>query len=78
MPRIFEWKGWRFEFYSLDGAEPPHIHIRKDRKETKVWLESLVIARNKRCTSKELNELVDVVRSHRQEFLERWNEHFGN
>lgn len=78
MPRVFEWKGWRFEFYSLDGAEPPHIHIRKDNKETKVWLENLAIARNKRCTDKELNELLDVVKSHRQEFMERWNEHFGN
>lgn len=78
MPRVFEWKGWRFEFYSLDGAEPPHIHIRKDKKETKVWLENLAIARNKRCTDKELNELLAVVKSHRQEFMERWNEHFGN
>ncbi|MBN9304677.1 MAG: hypothetical protein BGO82_11785 [Devosia sp. 67-54] len=78
MPTVFEWKGWRFVFYSLDSAEPPHIHIRKDRKETKVWLESMAIARNKRCTDKELNELLDVVRLHQQEFLERWNEHFGN
>ncbi|WP_202615464.1 DUF4160 domain-containing protein [Rhizobium deserti] len=38
MPRVFEWKGWRFEFYSLDRHEPPHVHIRKDRKETKIWL----------------------------------------
>lgn len=78
MPTLFEWKGWRFVFYSLDSAEPPHVHIRKDRKEAKVWLENPAVARNKRCTDKELNELLDVVKSHRQEFLERWNEHFGN
>ncbi|MDP3315824.1 MAG: DUF4160 domain-containing protein [Devosia sp.] len=78
MPTLFEWKGWRFVFYSLDSAEPPHVHIRKDRKEAKVWLENTAVARNKRCTDKELNELLDVVKSHRQEFLERWNEHFGN
>jgi hypothetical protein len=47
-------------------------------KKPEVWLERVAIARNKRCTDKELNELLDVVRSHRQEFLERWNEHFGN
>ncbi|WJH41731.1 DUF4160 domain-containing protein [Aliirhizobium terrae] len=78
MPKVFEWKGWRFEFYSLDRSEPPHIHARKDRKETKIWLEQLAIARNKRCTEKELNELLDVVKAHRQEFLEKWHEHFGN
>jgi hypothetical protein len=78
MPTVFEWKGWRFVFYSLDSIEPPHIHIRKDKKEIKVWLENIAIARNKRCTDKEVNELLNVIRLHQQEFLERWNEHFGN
>jgi hypothetical protein len=78
MPRVFEWRGWRFEFYSLDRFEPAHIHIRKDRKETKIWLERVAVARNRRCTDKELNELLDVVRSRRLEFLEKWNEHFGD
>ena len=78
MPKVFEWKGWRFEFYSLDRHEPPHIHIRKDRKETKIWLERLEVARNKRCTDRELNELLDVVKHHQHAFLEKWNEHFGN
>lgn len=78
MPKVFEWKGWRFEFYSLDRHEPPHIHIRKDRKETKIWLERVEIARNKRCTEQELNALLDVVRLHRLTFLEKWHGHFGN
>lgn len=78
MPTVFEWKGWRFVFYSLDRAEPPHIHIYMDRKETKVWLKSMTVARNKRCTDRELKDLLDVVWLHRHEFLERWNGHFGN
>ena len=78
MPRVFEWKGWRFEFYSLDRDEPPHIHVRKDRKEAKIWLERLQVVRNKRCTDKELKELLDVVALHQQEFLEKWHEHFGD
>jgi hypothetical protein len=78
MPRAFEWKGWRFEFYSLDRLEPPHVHIRKDRKETKIWLKQLTIARNKRCTEKDLNELLAVVGGNQGEFLEKWHEHFGN
>ena len=78
MPKVFEWTGWRFEFYSLDRFEPPHVHIRRDRKETKIWLESLAVARNKRCTDKELNELLAVVAEHQPAFLEKWNEHFGN
>jgi hypothetical protein len=78
VPKVFEWKGWRFEFYSLDRFEPPHVHIRKDRKETKIWLERLEVARNKRCTDKELNAFWMWLKHHRRAFLEKWNEHFGN
>lgn len=78
MPKVFEWRGWRFEFYSLDRDEPRHVHIRKDRKETKIWLNSLNVARNKRCTEKELSDLLRIVGENQQEFLEKWHEHFGN
>jgi hypothetical protein len=78
LPRVFEWKSWRFEFCSLDRFEPPHVHIRKERKETEIWLERLVIARNRRCTDKELHQLLGVVTAHQQEFLEKRHEHFGN
>lgn len=78
MPKVFEWRDWRFEFYSLDRDEPPHVHIRKDRKETKIWLNSLNVARNKRCTEKELSDLLRIVGENQQDFLEKWHEHFGN
>ncbi len=78
MPRVFEWKGWRFEFYSLDRHEPAHIHVRKDRKETKIWLQSITVARNKRCSQKELNDLLAVVGANQKLFMEKWDEHFGD
>ncbi len=55
-----------------------HVHIRKDRKETKIWLNSLNVARNKRCTKKELSDLLRIVGENQQGFLEKWHEHFGN
>ncbi|KAB0679983.1 DUF4160 domain-containing protein [Aureimonas leprariae] len=78
MPRVFVWKGWEFLFYSLDGSEPPHIHARSGRKELKIWLDSLKVARNSRCRPHEVGELLAVVSERRREFLERWHEHFGN
>ena len=76
MPTILEWKGWKFLFYSSDRAEPPHVHVRKDRKEAKFWLDNVVVARNARCSATELNALTDVVAQNRERFLEAWNEHF--
>jgi len=78
MPTILRWKGWKFLFYSLDRDEPPHIHARKDRKEVKIWLDDLSMARNRRCTAKEIRDIISVTKEHRTEFLEKWNEHFGN
>lgn len=78
MPKVFIWQGWSFLFYSLDRMEPPHVHVMKDRKECKIWLGSLELAKNKRCTDQELNAIMAVVRERRQEILEKWHEHFGN
>lgn len=78
MPTVFEWKGWKFLFYSQDIGEPPHIHARKDRKEAKLWLEGPAVARNRRCTQKEVNALFAIVGERPAELLEKWHEHFGN
>lgn len=31
MPKVFEWRGYRFHFFSYEGTprEPVHIHIAK-------------------------------------------------
>lgn len=78
MPTIFEWNGWKFLFYSAEGQEPPHVHVRKDRKELKVWLETSSLSKNRRCSEIEVNAILKVVAEHRNEFLEKWHGHFGN
>ncbi|MCA1241268.1 DUF4160 domain-containing protein [Stappia stellulata] len=78
MPTIFEWKGWKFLFYSLDGHEPPHVHVRKDRKEVKIWLESLAVAKNRRCSDQDISAILKVVTRNRDAFVERWHEYFGD
>ena len=78
MPTVFEWKGWKFLFYSLDYAAPPHVHVRKDRKEAKIWLDRVEVARNRRCTDQELAALLRVTEKNKTNFLEKWHEHFGS
>ncbi len=29
MPEIFREDGYRFFFFSLEGTEPPHVHVKK-------------------------------------------------
>ena len=56
-----------------------HIHIRKDAKIAKVWLNPKIsIAESYGFTGKELSMLIKVVRARRAEIAEAWNEHFGS
>ncbi len=45
MPVVLRIKGYRFWFYQADLDEPPHIHIAKDGKEAKYWVNPISIAR---------------------------------
>lgn len=80
MPKLLEWQGWKFFFYSREGMplEPPHVHARKDRSEAKIWLTPIVrVADDRRMDPRTLKMLLSVVEAHRDEFEERWNEFFS-
>ena len=38
MPEVFREGGYRFFFFSLEGMEPPHIHVESAEKYAKFWL----------------------------------------
>ena len=78
MPTLLRWKGYRFFFYSADGSEPAHIHVAKDGKEVKIWLNDASVAINMGFAAVELSEIVRKAREERLSFMEAWNEHFAN
>jgi Domain of unknown function (DUF4160) len=67
--------GYRFFFFSREGQEPPHIHVEQAERHAKLWLTPIGLARSKGFRSNELSEIMKIVRSHREMFLEKWNEH---
>jgi hypothetical protein len=44
MPKVFEWNGYRFFFFSNEGIprEPCHVHIRKGGQYAKFWVNPYV------------------------------------
>jgi len=44
MPTIYRWNGFRFHFYSNEGREPPHVHVRRAEDSCKFWLNTVVLA----------------------------------
>lgn len=77
MPTIFRYKGFRFHFYSNEGQEPPHVHIRRAEDSCKFWLEPVALCYNDGMKSSELSELEQVVNDHCDEFLDKWHEYFS-
>jgi hypothetical protein len=76
MPTILRILGFRFFFYSLEGSEPPHVHVEHGDNVAKFWLEPVSLAEAHGFRSHELNRLRALVIEHRATFLEAWNVHF--
>jgi len=78
VPRVTKIGPYRFFFYSNERGEPPHIHVRHERKLAKFWLEPVQLAASKRFAPHELREIEGIVVGRRQQFLDAWNEHLGS
>lgn len=81
MPKIFEWNGYKFFFFSNEGIprEPCHVHIRKGEKSAKFWINpyvSLVYSHD--MTSKELLGLEKLIHENIDGFRRKWDEHFSD
>ncbi len=77
MPTVLRIEGHRFFFYSLEGHEPPHIHVEHGDSVAKFWLEPVALADSSGFRSHALTRLRMLVQQHRSTFLEAWDEHFG-
>ena len=80
MPKVFEWNGYIFFFFSNEGnpVEPCHIHVRKGDGIAKYWIDDMVTLDSSwGMTSKELNTLAIKIEEQRELIMERWNEFFG-
>ena len=78
MPRIKGIAGpYRFFFTSFDCNEPPHVHVERERRTGKFWLEPVSLARNHGFTARELNVIRRIIEVHRIIILEAWHEHCG-
>lgn len=80
MPKVFEFKGYKFFFYSNEGnpRERCHVHVRKAGNEAKFRLSPYVsIADSWGFFGKELNEIEKIVLEKKELIEEKWNEYFN-
>ncbi len=77
MPTVLRIRGYRFFFFSLEGSEPPHVHIDKAENYAKFWLAPVSLARSRGFLSRHLTALRRLVEENREFLQEKWDEHFA-
>ncbi len=77
MPEVLRVKGYRFFFFSLEGSEPPHIHVEQAERYAKFWLNPVSLVKSRGFRSGELTGIQKIIEENREAFVERWNEHFS-
>ena len=78
MPTILRINGYRFFFFSLEGNEPPHIHVERGDDFAKFWLQPIVLASSYGFRSHELTAIKRLVLEYQKLFVEKWHEHFAD
>lgn len=77
MPTVLRVGPYRFHFYSDEGQEPPHIHVRTAGGECKYWLGNVRLARSRGMKAHELREIERLVYDHHDLLLQRYNDVHG-
>jgi len=77
MPTVLRVGPYRFFFYSNEGREAPHIHVHRESRLGKYWLDPVSLASSVGFAAHELGTLLLLVEQHKTQLKEAWNEYFG-
>jgi len=77
VPTVLFLNGFRFFFFSADGKEPIHVHVKKGDGDGKIWLEpELKVAYLLDFTSQEEKQIMKIAEENRDFIINKWNEYF--
>lgn len=77
MPTVLRNGPYRFFFYAGDRSEPKHVHIERDEKVAKFWLEPIRLHASGGFARAEIARLQELVRAHADGLREAWNAYFN-
>ncbi len=78
MPTVLRIGPYRFFFYAGDGGEPPHVHIERDEKIAKVWLDPVRLQMSGGFSRTEMTRILKLVLENQSVLLEAWHDYFGH
>lgn len=76
MPTVLRIGSFRFHFYSDEGSEPPHIHVRTPDGDSKFWLEpSIMLAMNRGVKPQDLRQIERLIFEHQETLKKAYHDH---
>ena len=78
MPTVPREGPYRFYFYSHEPNESPHVHVDREDRSAKFWLEPVALARNLGFGPPELRDLDRLISARRELLLEAWHGYHGD
>jgi len=77
MPTVLRIGPFRFFFYAGDRDEPCHVHVERDNKIAKIWIDPVRLQTSGGFSRKELSQILKIIVEHRINIQEAWNDYFG-
>jgi hypothetical protein len=77
MPTVLQVDGFRFFFFSADGDEPAHVHVKKGKGDGKIWLEPEIrVEYLVDFKSQEEKKIWKIVVDYKDMLIDKWYEYF--
>lgn len=77
MPTVLRVGAYRFFFYAGDRDEPVHIHVERDDKIAKFWLDPVRLQSSGGVSRLEITKIHNMIEKHHSKLMEAWHEYFG-
>lgn len=76
MPTVRYVGSYRLFFYASDRDEPPHVHVERENKKAKFWLDPVRLQNSGGFSRAEINRIQRLVEDNQEILLRGWNEYF--
>ena len=77
MPTVLQTGPYRLFFYAGDRKEPMHVHVERDDRVAKFWLDPVRLASSGGFSRIELGRIHALVMEQRDALMEKWHDYFG-
>ena len=77
MPTVLRTGPYRFFFYATDRDEPPHVHVEREDKLIKFWLDPIRLQYSIGFSRREIRRIEKIVQEQGKQLLEAWDAYFS-